>query len=318
VRFCDFFVVDLRYFGGCSASDVSCTLWGGGCRGQLSWSEKQLAEAQQKNRPPGDLPGFAAPLPAAEGGKGEDQVIPLWNPIPFINPEKNRVGIRKDVWTNYQGVKDDAPPPAEDQAGAGGQEEDATALTASADGARAGGGVLEGGLSDAESALIFDDRPEKESGYEFEEGAQLGSARTVSVCPATDRPLLRGERVDPAKRAFTYVDENNCIGCTQCAQVARNTFFMEDDNGRARAYSQNGDTEDVVQEAVDCCPVSCIHPVTLDELKFAEKAREGEVINNKSRLVGGSYTAEEKGGTPWMQVLAKRVKEGTMDGILGF
>jgi len=50
--------------------------------------------------------------------------------------------------------------------------------------------------------------------------------------------------------------------------------------------------------------------VTLPELKQLEIERETDVVNNKSRLVGGSYTAEEKGGTPWLRLLARRAAEG--------
>jgi NAD-dependent dihydropyrimidine dehydrogenase PreA subunit len=37
---------------------------------------------------------------------------------------------------------------------------------------------------------------------------------------------------------FTYVDENTCIGCKNCALVARNTFLMEEELGKARVYAQ--------------------------------------------------------------------------------
>ena len=37
----------------------------------------------------------------------------------------------------------------------------------------------------------------------------------------------------PTQLRFAYVDEAECIGCTYCAQVARNTFTMEEHGGRA-------------------------------------------------------------------------------------
>lgn len=52
----------------------------------------------------------------------------------------------------------------------------------------------------------------------------------------------------------------------------------------------------MIQEAIESCPVDCIHAVTNAELRQLEEERESDVINNKSRLVGGSYTSEEKGG----------------------
>jgi hypothetical protein len=66
----------------------------------------------------------------------------------------------------------------------------------------------------------------------------------------------------------------------------------------------------VIDEAIASCPVDCIHGVTFRELQQLEEEREGDVINNKSRLVGGSYTAEEKGGTPWLRLLARRAAQG--------
>ena len=55
---------------------------------------------------------------------------------------------------------------------------------------------------------------------------------------------------EPEQTRFVYVDEHSCIGCTYCSQVARSTFFMEDDHGRARVYNQGGDTNDLVLEAI--------------------------------------------------------------------
>ena len=75
-----------------------------------------------------------------------------------------------------------------------------------------------------------------------------------------------------------YVDELTCIGCKNCAHVARNTFYIEPDYGRARAISQDGDPEELVQEAIDTCPVDCIHWVDYTELKKLEKEREHQVI----------------------------------------
>ena len=43
---------------------------------------------------------------------------------------------------------------------------------------------------------------------------------------------------DPIHLRFVYVDEPSCIGCTYCADVARSTFYMNDDAGRARVFKQ--------------------------------------------------------------------------------
>jgi ferredoxin len=75
-----------------------------------------------------------------------------------------------------------------------------------------------------------------------------------------------------------YVDELTCIGCKHCAHTAQNTFYIEPEYGRARAIRQDGDTEDVIQEAIDTCPVNCIHWVDYKNLKELEAEREFQVI----------------------------------------
>mmetsp|Transcript_6563 Transcript_6563/g.9438 ORF Transcript_6563/g.9438 Transcript_6563/m.9438 type:complete len:150 (-) Transcript_6563:783-1232(-) len=85
----------------------------------------------------------------------------------------------------------------------------------------------------------------------------------------------------------------DCIGCSHCAMVARNTFFLEEDYGRARAFQQEADPEEVISEAIDTCPVNCIYFVPYDELETLEKERETQSINNKQRLVG-SFTSSNK------------------------
>lgn len=75
-----------------------------------------------------------------------------------------------------------------------------------------------------------------------------------------------------------YVDEITCIGCKHCAHVARNTFYIEPDYGRSRVVKQDGDTEEVIQEAIDTCPVDCIHWVDYTELKHLEEERQYQVI----------------------------------------
>lgn len=75
-----------------------------------------------------------------------------------------------------------------------------------------------------------------------------------------------------------YVDELTCIGCKHCAHVARNTFYIEPDYGRSRVVRQDGDSEDLLQEAIDTCPVDCIHWVDHTELKRLEEERSYQVI----------------------------------------
>ncbi|MEB3217736.1 MAG: ferredoxin [Nostocales cyanobacterium 94392] len=75
-----------------------------------------------------------------------------------------------------------------------------------------------------------------------------------------------------------YVDEITCIGCKHCAHVARNTFYIEPDYGRSRVMRQDGDSEEVIQEAIDTCPVDCIHWLDYTEVKNLEEERKYQVI----------------------------------------
>jgi len=75
-----------------------------------------------------------------------------------------------------------------------------------------------------------------------------------------------------------YVDETTCIGCRYCSHVARNTFYIEPDYGRSRAIRQDGDPPDLIQEAIETCPVDCIHWVTYAELSKLEEERPYQVL----------------------------------------
>jgi ferredoxin len=70
-----------------------------------------------------------------------------------------------------------------------------------------------------------------------------------------------------------YVDEVTCIGCKHCVHVASNTFYIENEYGRSRVYNQDGDTEEIIQEAIDTCPVDCIYWLDYTELKQKEEER---------------------------------------------
>ncbi|MBE9177047.1 ferredoxin [Oculatella sp. LEGE 06141] len=95
---------------------------------------------------------------------------------------------------------------------------------------------------------------------------------------APERSGLEPELGGFNRQKGVYVDEVTCIGCKHCAHVARNTFYIEPDYGRSRVVRQDGDTEEVIQEAIDTCPVDCIHWVEYTELKTLEENRKYQVI----------------------------------------
>jgi ferredoxin len=55
-----------------------------------------------------------------------------------------------------------------------------------------------------------------------------------------------------------YVDQEVCISCQLCAETVPEVFRMNDDD-LAEVYNPAGAPEEKVQEAIDACPVNCIH-----------------------------------------------------------
>ena len=90
------------------------------------------------------------------------------------------------------------------------------------------------------------------------------AARSLVVHePSGKEPLLGGKLREKA----VWVDESTCIGCRYCSNVASNTFVIEPRFGRSRAVRQDGDSTEVIQEAIETCPVDCIHWVGFEDLE---------------------------------------------------
>jgi ferredoxin len=101
------------------------------------------------------------------------------------------------------------------------------------------------------------------------------SAGPVSPAPTGLEPLLGGA----LRQKAVWVDEAVCIGCRYCAHVATNTFVVEPEWGRSRATRQDGDSGERIQEAIDTCPVDCIHWVAYEELPALEaRLQEQEIL----------------------------------------
>jgi ferredoxin len=54
-----------------------------------------------------------------------------------------------------------------------------------------------------------------------------------------------------------HVDQDTCISCELCVTTAPGVFRMNDDN-LAEVFDPSGDSEELIQEAIDSCPVNCI------------------------------------------------------------
>ena len=93
-------------------------------------------------------------------------------------------------------------------------------------------------------------------------------------------PVLGGELREKA----IWVDEAACIGCQYCVHVATNTFFVDEDLGRARVIRQNGDNLETVQEAMDTCPVDCMHWVDFEDLDRLEASLNRDMFQSLGKL----------------------------------
>ena len=87
-------------------------------------------------------------------------------------------------------------------------------------------------------------------------------------------PLLGGA----LRQKAVWVDEAVCIGCRYCTHVATHTFVVEPDWGRSRALRQDGDSTERIQEAIDTCPVDCIHWVSYEEVPALEAQLQQQEI----------------------------------------
>lgn len=81
-------------------------------------------------------------------------------------------------------------------------------------------------------------------------------ADNIPALPATRRQCVKGEMTMPKT---VWVDEDLCISCGLCVNNLPDVFRFNND-GKAECYDPMGASEDAIQnEAIDVCPVSCIH-----------------------------------------------------------
>ena len=93
-------------------------------------------------------------------------------------------------------------------------------------------------------------------------------------------PVLGGQLREKA----IWVDEASCIGCQYCVHVANNTFIVDETLGRSRVIRQNGDNPEIVQEAIDTCPVDCIHWVDFEDLEKLDTSLNRDMFQSLGKL----------------------------------
>ena len=56
-----------------------------------------------------------------------------------------------------------------------------------------------------------------------------------------------------------YLVEEECIGCGSCEEICPDVFKLDEEKEKAEVIKPEGGPTDLIQEAIDTCPVSCIH-----------------------------------------------------------
>jgi ferredoxin len=56
-----------------------------------------------------------------------------------------------------------------------------------------------------------------------------------------------------------HLVEEECIGCGMCEQLCPEVFRLNTETNIAEVIMPEGGPEDLIQEAIDSCPVECIH-----------------------------------------------------------
>jgi ferredoxin len=60
-------------------------------------------------------------------------------------------------------------------------------------------------------------------------------------------------------KRFPVIDEEECIACGNCEQVCPQVFRLNEALGHSEVINPHGGPEEAIQEAIDQCPVQCIH-----------------------------------------------------------
>ena len=55
-----------------------------------------------------------------------------------------------------------------------------------------------------------------------------------------------------------FIDEEECIGCGSCEEICPEVFVLNEDTEKAEVINPEGGPEDLIEEAMETCPVECI------------------------------------------------------------
>ena len=56
-----------------------------------------------------------------------------------------------------------------------------------------------------------------------------------------------------------HIDEDECIGCGTCEELCPEVFRLNSATEKAEVIMPEGGPHDLIEEATDSCPASCIY-----------------------------------------------------------
>ena len=55
------------------------------------------------------------------------------------------------------------------------------------------------------------------------------------------------------------IDTDECIGCESCVEICPEVFGFNQEEEKAEVILPEGGPEECIEDAMDSCPVECIH-----------------------------------------------------------
>ncbi|MDZ7642464.1 MAG: ferredoxin [Desulfurivibrio sp.] len=55
-----------------------------------------------------------------------------------------------------------------------------------------------------------------------------------------------------------HIDEDECIGCGSCEDICPEVFKLDNDSEKAKVIKPEGGPAELIEEAINTCPVACI------------------------------------------------------------
>ncbi|MGC1404695.1 MAG: ferredoxin [Thermodesulfobacteriota bacterium] len=59
--------------------------------------------------------------------------------------------------------------------------------------------------------------------------------------------------------SIPVIETEDCVGCGSCVEICPQVFVLNESLEKAQVINLSGCTEEKIIEAIETCPVSCIH-----------------------------------------------------------